>query len=81
VKWSEGSGGCGGCGGSYGCGAARGGEWYKGSDRSGDRKHFWFWPEDSSENFSGGGGWPEMVVVAGGRGGRKLWRRRCVFLI
>nr|GFD30993.1 hypothetical protein [Tanacetum cinerariifolium] len=31
----------------YGGGAARGGEWYKGSDRSGDGKHFWFWPEDS----------------------------------
>nr|GEW79011.1 reverse transcriptase domain-containing protein [Tanacetum cinerariifolium] len=63
-------------GGSGGCGAALGGEWYKGSDRSGDEKHFWFWPEDSSENFSGGSGWPEMVVVAGGRGGLKLWRRR-----
>nr|GEY91249.1 hypothetical protein [Tanacetum cinerariifolium] len=69
VKWCEGIG-C--CGGSYGGGAARGGEWYKGSDRSGDGKHFWFWPKDSPENFSGDGGgrrwsWP----TDGGRSGVK----------
>nr|GEZ05286.1 putative ribonuclease H-like domain-containing protein [Tanacetum cinerariifolium] len=36
--------------------AARGGEWHRGSYRSGDKNRFWFWPEDLPENFSGGGG-------------------------
>nr|GFC28772.1 hypothetical protein [Tanacetum cinerariifolium] len=72
AEWTKGEGG-GGCSGVME--AARDGEWYMGSDRSGGREHFWFWPEDSSENFSGGDGWPEMVV-ADGRIGRKLWRTR-----
>nr|GEW98135.1 reverse transcriptase domain-containing protein [Tanacetum cinerariifolium] len=33
-----------------------GGEWCGGSSRSGDKECFWFWPEDSPENFFGGGG-------------------------
>nr|GEX79877.1 hypothetical protein [Tanacetum cinerariifolium]GFA27262.1 hypothetical protein [Tanacetum cinerariifolium] len=36
--------------------AARGGEWHRGSYRSGDKNRFWFWPEDLPENFLGGGG-------------------------
>ncbi|GJZ33208.1 hypothetical protein Tco_0578644, partial [Tanacetum coccineum] len=40
---------------------ARGREWYNGSGRSRDEKHFWAWPENSPEKFSGGGRrWPEV---------------------
>ncbi|GJW68867.1 hypothetical protein Tco_0123291 [Tanacetum coccineum] len=49
---------------------ARGGEWIWGSGRSGHEDNIWFRPERSPENFSGGGG-----MVAGGKGGRKFWRR------
>nr|GFB14119.1 hypothetical protein [Tanacetum cinerariifolium] len=75
----EGEGG-GGCGGVMEAGAAHDGEWYMGANRSGGREHFWFWPEDSPENFFGEDGWPEMVV-AGGRIGRKLRRRWSVCYI
>nr|GEX40004.1 hypothetical protein [Tanacetum cinerariifolium] len=51
-------------GGSGGCGDS-GGAWCGGSNRSDGGDCFWSWPEDSPENFSGGGGWPEMVVAGG----------------
>nr|GFA84752.1 hypothetical protein [Tanacetum cinerariifolium] len=43
-------------------GAARGGEWNRGSNRSGDKKRFW----GSLEKFSGGGGWWPAVGRRGG---------------
>nr|GEX17355.1 hypothetical protein [Tanacetum cinerariifolium] len=52
--------------------AARGGEWHRGSYRSGDKNHFWFRLERSPEKFSGGG-----RLVAGG-GWKVEWV--CVFL-
>nr|GEU80874.1 reverse transcriptase domain-containing protein [Tanacetum cinerariifolium] len=44
--------------------AACGGEWHRGSYRSGDKNRFWFWPEDSPKNFSagGGGGWSDFLL-------------------
>ncbi|GKC16701.1 hypothetical protein Tco_1013483 [Tanacetum coccineum] len=42
----------------------RGGAWYNGSSRSGEEEHLWCWPENSPENFSGGG-WPEKVAAGG----------------
>ncbi|GKB62098.1 hypothetical protein Tco_0918284, partial [Tanacetum coccineum] len=47
-------------------GAARGGECYRGSSRSVEEEHLWCWPENSPENFAGGG-WPEKVAAGGGR--------------
>ncbi|GKA06521.1 hypothetical protein Tco_0685745, partial [Tanacetum coccineum] len=46
---------CGGCGENGG-----GGAWYSGSVRSGEEEYLWCWPENSPENYSGGG----VVAVA-----------------
>nr|GEU71820.1 ribonuclease H-like domain-containing protein [Tanacetum cinerariifolium] len=54
--------------------AARGGEWYGGSNRSGDGDHFWVHRKRSPEKFSDGdgdGGWPKVVVA-----GRWWWMGR-----
>nr|GEY80335.1 hypothetical protein [Tanacetum cinerariifolium] len=37
-------------------GAARGGEWHRGSNRSGDKERFWGSPEKFSDGSGGGGG-------------------------
>ncbi|GJR86419.1 hypothetical protein Tco_0210430 [Tanacetum coccineum] len=50
-----------------GGGEARGGACVGGSGRSGDKVHFWSWPEYSPENYSGGG-WPK-------KGGDRRWGR------
>nr|GEX37896.1 hypothetical protein [Tanacetum cinerariifolium] len=70
----DGSGGCGmemmaaivvTCGGAFGGGAARDGEWHRGSNRSGDKERFL----GSSEKFFGGDGggrqWPAGGWLAG----------------
>nr|GEZ50333.1 hypothetical protein [Tanacetum cinerariifolium] len=52
---------------------ARGGEWYGGSNRSGDRDRFWVRRKPSPEKFSGGeggDGWPAVVVA--GKGERRV---------
>ncbi|GKC01509.1 hypothetical protein Tco_0987645 [Tanacetum coccineum] len=45
-----------------GGGSGAWGEWLWGSGRSCYEDHFWSWPENSPEKFSGGG-WSEKVAV------------------
>ncbi|GKG38548.1 hypothetical protein Tco_0460260, partial [Tanacetum coccineum] len=55
-------------------GAARGGVWSKGSERSGDGARFWCWPENPVGKVfwrwqpvaGGGGGLPEKMTLNGG---------------
>ncbi|GKB21889.1 hypothetical protein Tco_0855812 [Tanacetum coccineum] len=53
-----------------GGGGASGGEWHRGSNRSGEGEHFWSSPEKSPEKFSGGRRWWPAVAP------ENSWERR-----
>nr|GFD04298.1 hypothetical protein [Tanacetum cinerariifolium] len=51
--------------------AARGGEWHRGSYRSGGGEHFWGSPKKSPETAASGGDGGQRVA-----GGGRRWRRK-----